>query len=122
MQTSDEYDPPPQLSPGYLRWGRWQGCLFARANARYWAHEYLCTKNAEHACTADNRMSAVCDIRQWTETDLSDELGSASLPSYYQYFDKSNGSKAIDGSVEVSRVGGFSMSLDFIPVCSAWFS
>ena len=50
-------------SPGYLRWGRQQGCAFVTGSARDWPEEYLCTKVNQYGCSSDNRVSSVCTIR-----------------------------------------------------------
>ena len=115
-QSSDEFEAPPPLSPGYLRWGRWEGCIFVRANARYWSERYRCSKNGEHACSADNRKSAVCNIRHWEPQELDNELGRSNLPSMFRYFTAENASDAMDGPVDVTLAGGSSKSMDFIPV------
>jgi len=55
--------PTAQYGPGYLRWGRDQGCDFVNGNARDWDERYFCSTHREFTCSYDNRMSAVCDIR-----------------------------------------------------------
>ena len=55
--------PDAGLSPGYLRFGRGEGCGFVEGNAREWSDRYLCTTNNDYGCSFDNRMSAVCTLR-----------------------------------------------------------
>ena len=54
-------------TPGYLRWGRKQGCAFVEGNPQDWSERYACTTDeAEgYGCTADNRMSARCVMNVW---------------------------------------------------------
>jgi hypothetical protein len=54
---------PPPLSRGYLRWGRHEGCAFVTGSARQWPARYLCGKDDEYGCSADNRMASVCSLR-----------------------------------------------------------
>jgi hypothetical protein len=55
--------PAAALSPGYVRFGRQEGCAFVEGNAREWSERYLCSKNNDYGCSFDNRMSAVCTLR-----------------------------------------------------------
>ena len=58
----EEEKPVDSLSPGYLTWGRKEGCDFLRKSAREWSSRYKCTKHLDHGCTADNKNGAVCSL------------------------------------------------------------
>ena len=53
------------FGPGAAKWGRLQGCNFVRGSARRWGERYTCTTRRTRGCTADNRMAAVCVVRDW---------------------------------------------------------
>ena len=55
-------------SPGYLRWGRFEGCDFVTGSPVTWPSSYTCSapEGATAAsCTPDNRMSARCNVVEW---------------------------------------------------------
>eukprot|EP00501_MAST-03F_sp_TOSAG23-6_P000289 GSMAST32.ASY1.ANO1.296.1 assembled CDS len=116
-------------TPGYLRWGRHQGCTFVNSNnpVEDWSSEYVCKDLSDPnatGCTSDNRMSARCNVFRWPNGDFqapenfSSPGGSSptaplkiyrnpdhpALPSWYRYY----------GSGD--SVGGFSDSMDYVPV------
>jgi hypothetical protein len=55
--------PTAPRSPGYLRWGRGEGCGFVQRSAREWPSNYLCGTNNDYGCSADYRLSAVCSLK-----------------------------------------------------------
>ena len=52
-------------TPGYLRWGRHQGCDFFEESPNTWSSKYMCDSNLLGGCTPDNRMSARCYTKSW---------------------------------------------------------
>lgn len=136
-------DLPAPLSPGYLRWGRHQGCDFVQQKATQWSDNYQCKQHREFACTFDHRLSAVCDIKStWTlgsqytcgtfssgrtqcGVKLNDNcIGSfCKLPTPLQHFNAET-AKAATGksSAPADQTGGFSSAMDFAPVRIGYWS
>lgn len=113
--------------PGYLRWGREAGCkfLFNKPDPlenEAWPSSYTCMDTADYGCTPDNRMSALCNLKDWNAVSSQSYSccresecpngGSRchsnsmypSLPSEMRYFGVS------------SIKGGYSDSMDYAPV------
>jgi hypothetical protein len=122
------------FSPGFLRWGRLQGCDFCFGSPKNWPEEYLCTSDSTAGCTPDNKMSARCSLNEWggstdnpqapspllyepdssnswTAKDASDyDWGgyTGNIPEMYNYLDDTTPSDGI--------TGGYSDAADFAPV------
>eukprot|EP00501_MAST-03F_sp_TOSAG23-6_P000134 GSMAST32.ASY1.ANO1.137.1 assembled CDS len=126
-------------TPGFLRWGRGEGCRFLRGSAGAWSDKYACkaSKPNEGGCTPDNRMSARCNLVQYGPTSdhkASKQAGcngeSSSvkcwenanypyLPNIYTYFGTEDGSK-LSGTGGI--LGGFSPAMDHAPVRVGYWS
>ena len=134
-----------EFSPGYLRWGRQEGCGFVQGNAKDWGDRYFCKSHREYTCSYDNRMAAVCDIRsgwqlssQYTcgtyqpgvgtrcDVKLNDNCDSNNgcrLPSLLQHFTSATASAAFGGAVvNPGSTGGYSSAMDFVPVKIGYWS
>jgi len=118
-------------SPGFLRWGRNQGCDFVlnKVSKDNWGSKYFCADAQEAGCTSDNRMSARCDIRQYgsqatvvpsklscvasasqscpTQNSNSNNPG---LPPMFQYGEL--GGDCTTGSCNA----GYNNAMDYVPV------
>ena len=71
-----------QRSPGYLRWGRGQGCAFVQNNARTWPSEYLCTTSGQYGCSSDNRVASVCQMRSGIQMNKVYSCGGYNVNGY----------------------------------------
>ena len=119
---ASEYEPPPPLSVGYLRWGRGEGCDFVNKGPVHWPERYVCTEHQDYGCSPDYRASAVCmlsvgirEVRDFTcgdqtvtsggsfdtwrttcppDTNDNCQGGVCGLPSMYQYFGPGSGKLA----------------------------
>jgi len=101
-------------TPGQLRWGAKKGCDFFQKKASIsWPDSYVCKTNANAGCTADNRMSARCSVKEWSSVEsryscLSSgncpnvNSESPNLPSEYRH---------IDGS---ATAGGYNNAMDYV--------
>ena len=58
-------------SPGYLRWGRGEGCAFYNNAPAEWPEEYSCTIDNAGACTPDHKMAAICRLVKYGPNGLS---------------------------------------------------
>jgi len=116
-------------TPGYLRWGRHQGCDFFEESPNTWSSKYMCDSNLLGGCTPDNRMSARCYTKSWgTGTNTvgnpascipssssscgsqNTNLSPGELPGWAKY-------DAHLGTCTGSDcTGGYSHSMDFVPV------
>lgn len=149
--SSDDYTPPAPRSVGALRWGRSEGCAFVRGNPRNWPDRYRCTKNQEYGCTADNRMSSVCVIKtnlkvapkyscgrpfsqdpsctSGPTNPSSCNGGECDLPPEMQYFTDDSAVAAFSDTgspvgvtPRAGNTGGFSASMDYVPVQIGYWS
>lgn len=114
------------MSPGFIRWGRLQGCSFVnkKPTPENWGNRYTCQSANAYGCTPDNRMSAVCILNQYGTTQLGltnaaekfpcppansgpscTQRTNQGLPQDYRYF-----------TGEKSDWGGHSESMDYAPV------
>jgi len=117
----DDAVPPPR-TPGYLRWGRKEGCNFVQGKADTWSERYVCSENGEYGCTPDNRIAGRCVLELvgmpggklpapiGTER-LPNAAGETGLPPILQY------SKIIPSAEGAApTLAGWSDSMDFIPI------
>merc|ERR1712176_1595061 len=60
-------------SPGYLRWGRHQGCNFVhkQPTKSNWGERYVCDEVQSYGCTPDNRMSSACLLVDYGTKELA---------------------------------------------------
>lgn len=137
--SSGSYTPPPAPSKGMLTWGRNAGCAFLNQHPRTgWPANYLCPKNQEYGCTADNRMSAACIVQStytreascgsWYIDQNTGSLtcgtqntcsgGSCSIATAMRYYTTDADAAAASGasSGTTATTGGFSNAMDFVPV------
>lgn len=136
---SGSYTPPPAPSPGMLTWGRGQGCDFINSHPRTgWPAEYLCSKNQDYGCTADNRMSAACIVQasytreascgSWYIDQTTGSMtcgtnnvaaGSGySIATTMRYYTTDTDAAAASevSTATTATTGGFSNAMDFVPV------
>jgi len=109
-------------TPGYIRWGRHQGCDFVnkKPTPSNWGKKYTCETPDEYGCTPDNRMSSACYLRTYgTDTNvaardfpcppggrnLCTRRTDPGLPADYRYFTGKD-----------SQLGGYGESMDYAPV------
>lgn len=110
-------------SPGYLRWGRGQGCEFFREKPSddTWGSKYLCSNNLQGGCTPDNRMSARCYIQSWQSVadpvscvgtcgDTNTNANPGEVPPWGRF------ESLLGGCSGGSCPAGYSDSMDFVPV------
>ena len=123
-------------SPGYLRWGRHEGCAFVTGTADDWkrdsGNKYVCETNLAYGCSPDNRMSAVCSLPSYGGTKGSPSVQDYNivcdeprtspcthqksnaaypeLPEMYRY--KMSGDTTGSGPF----TAGFSDAMDYVPV------
>ena len=63
----EELEDVKERGPGYLRFGREEGCSFFENRTRTWPVKYLCSTNGAGKCSADNRMSSFCRLYTYGE-------------------------------------------------------
>ena len=127
---ADRYDPPEPLSPGYPRWGRGEGCDFVLGSAKDWSERYRCSEHQSYGCSFDNRESAVCVLNDAITADApftcrgksgpcANPPADRTLPSMYQYFTDDEAAEAFPsftGTFNGATTGGYSSSMDYVPV------
>lgn len=113
---------PEKRTPGYIRWGRGEGCGFVHGKADTWSERYVCSKNKEYGCTPDNRIAGRCVLQlvglpggklaaPISTERLPSTPGETGLPPSLQY------DKILpDAKGAAPTLAGWSDSMDFIPV------
>ena len=128
------------FTPGFLRWGRLQGCDFCFGNPKNWPEEYLCSTSKEAGCTPDHRMSARCSLNDWggytdnpqagdpilyvpvgdnswegvSPGDIGDVTYQGNIPSIFNYLDDESPSDGI--------TGGYSDANEYAPVMVGYWN
>ncbi|KAK3269811.1 hypothetical protein CYMTET_21763 [Cymbomonas tetramitiformis] len=139
----DGYTPPPEQSPGMLRWGRGEGCSFLQGRAEGWSSvafkvdsrevkRYTCAEGDQDpkrfGCSYDNRMSAVCVISEYDtdhpadpeRTCVQDPDGGHST-CIANRMPGGQIPKEFDALGDTSR-GGFNSAMDYVPVRVGYWS
>lgn len=111
------------ITPGYIRWGRHQGCNFIRKSPSEWSDKYTCVTESETGCTPDNRMTARCAIKTYgpsypaARIIRGDPDRAKTINPSYPYIPR-----AFRYISAQQSTGGFNDAMDFAPVMAGYWN